>query len=160
MSAGGYSLLAFTYFGYPVAPFFSMTYSLSSLTTRAQCDAVLAYAQAKLGLLNYHDSQTGRRTDNLATSAGNTSAELTTLNAFIAAMTPVIATLPAGKERDKQANDLRTKTDRRDTLLARQNQTGPEALVEAELDAALVDAQLPLVQDLIAQVTALRATLP
>jgi len=32
--------------------------------------------------------------------------------------------------------------------------------VESELDAALVDAQLPLVQDLIAQVTALRSTLP
>jgi hypothetical protein len=137
-----------------------MAYSLTLLTTRAQCDAVLAYANNKLALLNYHDSQTGRRTDNLTASATKDSSELTGLNAYITAMTPVIATLPAGKDRDKQTNDLRVKTDRRDALLARQNQQGPEALVEAELDATLVDAQLPLVQDLIAQVTAHRATLP
>ena len=137
-----------------------MAYSLKLLTTRAQCDVVLAYAQAKLGLLTYHDTQTGRRTDNLAASAGDIAAELAGLQAYITAMTPVIATLPAGKDRDKQANDLRLKTDRRDTLLARQSQQGPEALVEAELDAALVDTQLPLVQDLVAQVSTHRATLP
>ena len=44
--------------------------------------------------------------------------------------------------------------------MARQNQVGPEALVEAELDSTLVDAQLPPVQDLVTQVTAHRATLP
>ena len=137
-----------------------MAYSLKLLTTRAQCDVVLAYAQAKLGLLNYHDTQTGRRADNLTASAGSTSAELTSLEAYLAALTPVVAALPPGKDREKQANELRLKTDRRDTLLARQSLQGPEALVEAELDATLVDAQLPLVQDLVAQVTAHRATLP
>ena len=60
-----------------------MAYSLSLLTTRAQCDAVLAFANAKLDLLNYHDSQTGRRTDNLTASAIKDSSELTGLNAYI-----------------------------------------------------------------------------
>ena len=136
-----------------------MSYSLDLLTTRAQCDAVLAYANTKLGLLNYHDTQTGRRTGNLTTSATKDTSELTGLNAYITAMTPVIATLPAGKDRDKQTNDLRLKTDRRDTLVARQNQVGPEALVESELDSTLVDVQLPVGADFIAQVTAHRATL-
>jgi len=137
-----------------------MAYSLKLLTTRAQCDVVLAYAQAKLSLLSYHDTQTGRRAENLAASAGDLASELTGLNAYITALTPVLVTLPAGKDHDKQANDLRLKTDRRDTLLARQSQQGPEALVQSELDAALVDAQLPLVQDLVTEVTAHRATLP
>ncbi len=136
-----------------------MTYSLNLLTTWAQCDAVLAYANSKLELLNYHDTQTGHRTGNLTTSATKDSSELTGLNAYIAAMTPVVPTLPAGKDRDKQTNDLRLKTDRRDTLMARQNQVGPEALVESELDSALVDVQLPVGDDLIARVTAHRATL-
>ena len=136
-----------------------MNYSLSLLTTRAQCDAVLAYANAKLGLLGYHDAQTGRRTTNLTTSATSDAAELTSLNAFITAMTPVIPTLPTGKGRDKQVKELRVSTDRRDTLLARQNETGPEVLVEAEAEAGLVDIQVPLIQDLITQVTAHRATL-
>ncbi len=137
-----------------------MSYSLSLLKTHADCDAVLTYCAGKSGLLNYHNTQTDHRTDNLTASASGLASELTGLNAFITAMTPVVATLPTGKDRDKQQNDLRLKTDRRDTLVARQGQTGPEALVESQLDQALIAAQLPLVQDLIAQVTALRATLP
>ena len=136
-----------------------MTYSLHLLKTWAQCDAVTAFANSKLGLLNYHDVQTGRRTDNLTSSDTGDAAELTGLNAFIAAMTPVIATLPAGKDRDKQTNDLRLKTDRRDTLVARQGVTGPEVLVESELNSTLVDVQVPEVQDLLAQVAAHRLTL-
>jgi len=137
-----------------------MAYSLKLLTTRAQCDVVLAYANAKLSLLNYHDTQTGRRADNLTASTLNDTSELTSLNAYITGLTPVVATLPPGKDRTRQENELRLRIDRRDTLLARQSQQGPEALVEAELDATLVDAQLPLVQELVAQVTAHRATLP
>lgn len=137
-----------------------MAYSLTLLTTRAQCDAVLTYAQAKLSLLTYHTTQTSRRAENLSTSASGMASELTGLNAYITALTPVITTLPAGKDRDRQANDLRVKTDRRDALVARQSQVGPEALVEAELDSILVDAQVPLVEDLVTQVTAHRATLP
>lgn len=72
-----------------------MIYSLSSLTTRPQCDAVLAYAQAKLSLLTYQNSQTDRRAGNLASSAGSTATELTSLNAYITAMGPVIASHPA-----------------------------------------------------------------
>ncbi|TGE21694.1 hypothetical protein E5K00_15590 [Hymenobacter aquaticus] len=136
-----------------------MNYSLSLLTTRAQCDAVLAYANAKLGLLGYHDAQTGRRTSNLTTSATSDAAELVSLNAFITAMTPVIPTLPAGKNREKQENELRVSTDRRDALLARQGQQGPEVLLEAEAESGLIDIQVPFIQDFIAQVTAHRATL-
>jgi len=65
-----------------------MAYSLNLLTTRAQCDAVLAYAQAKLSLLTYHDTQTGRRADNLATSAGDLASELTSRNPYLMALTP------------------------------------------------------------------------
>ena len=72
----------------------------------------------------------------------------------------MIATLPAGKDRDNQAIELRLKTDRRDTLIARQGQVGPEALVKSQLDQALIDLQLPEVQTFITQVTVQRATLP
>lgn len=136
-----------------------MVYSLALLKTRAQCDAVTAYATAKQKLLTYQDTTTGHRADNLTTSATKDSSELTGLNAYITAMTPVIDTLPAGKNRDQQANDLRLKTDRRDTLVARQGLVGPEALVESELDAYLVDVQTPTVQDLLDQVAAHRLTL-
>ncbi|WP_210518210.1 hypothetical protein [Hymenobacter terricola] len=136
-----------------------MNYSLSLLKTHADCDAVLAFCTSKSGLLNYHNNQTDHRAENLTASATGLASELTGLNAFITAMTPVIPTLPAGKDRDKQENDLRVKTDRRDTLVARQGQTGPEALVESQLEQNLVDLQLPAVQELVDLVTAHRATL-
>jgi hypothetical protein len=136
-----------------------MLYSLSLLTTWAQCDAVTAYATAKQKMLTYHDNQTDHRAENLTTSAGNVASELTGLNAYITAMTPVILTLPAGKDRSKQENDLRLKTDRRDSLVARQGQVGPEALVESELDGYLIDLQVPGVQDLLDQVARHRLTL-
>ena len=136
-----------------------MNHSLSLLKTFADWDLVLAYCASKLGLLNYHNTQTDHRAENLTTSATGLTSELTGLNAFINAMTPVIATLPVGKDREKQANDLRLRTDRRDTLVARKGQTGPEALVESQLEQTLIDLQLPEVQSLITQVTAHRATL-
>lgn len=60
-----------------------------------------AYANAKLSLLNYHDTQTGRRADNLSTSATSTASELTSLGAYLTAMALVVATLSAGKDRDQ-----------------------------------------------------------
>ena|GEM_PF-4602504 len=56
-------------------------------------------------------------------------------------------------------NPLRLKTDRRDTLLARQHQQGPEVLIEAEAEGGLIDVQVPLIEDPIVRVTAHRATL-
>lgn len=135
-----------------------MAYSLKLLTTHAQCDVVLTYAQTRLGLLHPHP-QPDHRADHRAAPADDAAAELMTLDAYLTALPPMIATLPPGQERERQANDLRLKTARRDTLLARQSQQGPEALVEAELDATLVAVQLPLVQALLTQVTAHRATL-
>ena len=137
-----------------------MTYSLTLLKTWAECDAVLAYCASKQSLLTFHNTETDHRVGNLTTTATSSASELTSLNAYITAMTPVIATLPAGKDHDKQANELRLKTDRRDTLVARRSQTGPEVLIESQLDQSLVDLQLPEVQTLITQVTAHRATLP
>ncbi|WP_046242302.1 hypothetical protein [Hymenobacter terrenus] len=74
---------------------------------------------------------------------------------------PVVAalpTLPAGPDRTKQDNELRKSNDRREELVARQQQSGSNKLLERELNQALIAAQVPVVQDLIAQVTAHRAT--
>jgi uncharacterized lipoprotein YddW (UPF0748 family) len=136
-----------------------MAYSLNLLTTRAQCDAVLAAANEKLKVLTFRDTETDYRTDNISAVAKDLSDELRSLNKYITAMTPTLADLDPGKERDKLADELRRKTDRRDELLSRQGKAGGEKLVIRELDQALLSPQLPLVQDYIAQVTNHRATL-
>lgn len=136
-----------------------MSYSLALLTTQAQCDAVLTFAREKLKVLSFRDLETDYRADNVSGTAKNISDELKGLVKYITAMTPLLDELDPGKERDEQAATLRRKTDRRDELLARQSKAGGEKLVLRELEQALLDPQLPIVQDFIAQVTAHRATL-
>lgn len=134
-------------------------YSLNLLTTRAQCDAVLAVAAEKRKVLTFRDTESDYRTDNTAGLAQELGQELASLNTYIATFTPFVAGLAAGRERDEQANTLRKKTDRRDDLVARQNKAGGEKLVARELNQALLEPQVPIVDDLTAQVTAHRATL-
>ena len=136
-----------------------MAYSLALLTTRAQCDAVLAVANEKLRVLSFRGTETDYRADNTEATATGIQAELTGLNAYIAAITPVVAGMAPGTERTDLSDELRLKTDRRDSLVARQGKVGPEKLVVRELEQALLAPQVPLVQDLITQVTAHRATL-
>ncbi len=107
-----------------------MHYSLKRLTTRVQCDVLLAYAQAKL-LPIYP-----------AASAGPDGQ----------------ATLPA--DRDKPAPDLRLQADCPTSLLAGQGQLGAELFGPSEPGALRIDFPLPLVQDFITRVVAHRATLP
>ena len=72
----------------------------------------------------------------------------------------MVATLPTGPDRTKQENELRKSNDRREELVARQVQSGPNKLIEREVNQALIAVQVPVVQDLITQVTAHRATVP
>jgi hypothetical protein len=139
--------------------FTAMNYSLALLTTRAQCDAVLAIANEKLKTLSFRDVENDFRVDNTTDTAKGLSDELSGLNTYITAITPVVAGMTAGKERTALADELRRKTDRRDTLVSRQGKVGPEKLVARELEQALLDPQVPIVQDLITQVTAHRAPL-
>lgn len=136
-----------------------MVYSLSLLKTWAQCDFVLDLAAEKRKTLVFQDTEGDYRTDNTSKVATGLSNELTSLNSYITAMTPVVAGLAAGKGRTEATDELRKKTDRRDELVSRQGKAGGEKLVARELGQALLDPQLPIIDDLVAQVTAHRATL-
>ncbi len=110
-----------------------MHYSLKRLTTRVQCDVLLAYAQAKLSLPIYPNTPAGLGPDSRAA-------------------------LPA--DRDKPAPDLRLPADRPNSQLAGQGQLGGELFGPSEPGALRLNFPLPLVQDFITRVVAHRATLP
>ncbi len=109
-----------------------MRYSLKRLTTRVQCDVLLAYAQAKLSLPIYPDTPAGPAPDSQLAS-------------------------PA--DRDKSAPDLRPLADRHPQLTG-QGQLGAELFGPSEPGALRINFPLPLVQDFITRVVAHRATLP
>ncbi|MCB2409141.1 hypothetical protein [Hymenobacter lucidus] len=136
-----------------------MPYSLSLLKTRAQCDALLEIANEKIAVLTFRGQETVFRTTNAEGATIELSNELNSLNTYITAITPALATMDASNDRDALGDELRRKTDRRDELMRRQTKSGPELLVERELEKALLEPQLPIVQDLITEVTAHRATL-
>src|SRR4051812_21235991 len=116
-------------------------------------------AAEKRKTLVFRDTEGDFHTDNTGKTATSLTNELTSLNAYITAMTPVVAGLPESKERTDSIDELRKKTDRRDELVSRQGKVGGEKLVELELGQALLEPQLPVIDDLVAQVTAHRATL-
>ncbi|UOQ51596.1 hypothetical protein [Hymenobacter cellulosivorans] len=136
-----------------------MTYSLSQLTTKADCDLVLAYIADELRVLTQRQSEFIYQRDTATKAAAELTAELTALNADIDYLTPLIPTLPVSKKRKQRENDLRTSIDRRDELVARQNERGAVGLLIRELELAQIEVQLTETQALETSITAHRATL-
>lgn len=136
-----------------------MAYSIADLPLKADCDQVLAYCADELRMLAQRLSEFSYRRDNASTAADELSAELLSLNADIAFMTPLIPTLPPSKKRTERENELRRNTDRRDELVARQGERGPVALVIRELETAQLQVQITETTALQTAVQAHRATL-
>lgn len=137
-----------------------MAYPVQLLTSIADCDAVLADAQAELRTFQVRSSVLDLRDDNTTASATETAAELTDLDATIALLTPLIPTMAAGsKLRLTNERALRTASRRREDLtLAQPTRSGVAALLQA-LDARQIQVQVTEIEQCIAEVTAHRATL-
>ncbi len=149
---------AFAFF--PIFIVSPMPYPVQLLTTVADCDAVLASAQSELQDFQLRESVLGRRDEKTSESAASAAAELTSLNATIALLTPLIPTLPAGsKIRFSNETSLRQATHRREDLVAARPTSGPVAALVQALDLRQVQVQTAEIQRCISEVTARRAAL-
>ena len=136
-----------------------MNYSVALLTTPAECDAALALAQDRLRILRQRELVTGYQRENKEMSATEVSAEMTSLNAEIDYLTPLIPTLPASTIRTKREDSLRRLTDRRDELVSRQGSVGPVALLTRELEQGETTARIAEIDNFTVAVTARKAVL-
>lgn len=137
-----------------------MAYPVNLLTTAAECDAVLADAQTELRDLNVRETVLDAQGERTSETAADTTADLAAQNAIIAALTPVLPTLPAGtKAYFNTEGDLRRATQRRDNLTASQQLRGPVAALNRALDLRQVQVQIAEINAFVAEVTARRAAL-
>ena len=137
-----------------------MAYPVNLLTTQAECDAVLAAAQIELRDLGVRETVLDAQGDRTSETAASATADIAAQQAIIAALTPVLPTLPAGSRAYFNAEgDLRRATQRRDNLTANQQQRGPVAALNRALDLRQVQVQLAEINTFVAEVTARRAAL-
>ncbi|MFD2784361.1 hypothetical protein [Hymenobacter rubripertinctus] len=135
-----------------------MAYPLNLLTTPAECDAVLAAAQTELRDLGVRETVLDAQGDRSSETAATNTADLASQEAVIAALTPVLPTLPVGSRAYFNTEaDLRRATQRRDNLLANQLQRGPVAALNRALDLRQVQVQIAEINAFVAEVIARRA---
>ncbi|WP_026710123.1 hypothetical protein [Flavobacterium filum] len=134
-------------------------YSVSNLTTVADCDVLLGIAQKEKSDLNFKKLSEERLVTNYSNTAVEIDAILQGVNAEIAAVDTVIAILPEGPTKEAEEKRKVRLEYRKFLLENRKESYGAVALLEKELDLERVNKQLAEVDEFIAEVTAHRDTL-
>lgn len=135
-----------------------MSFSVNKLTTIAQCDTLLTTKQReRTGLanrLNNLQFQLDNWDD--ATSA---TAELTTTQALITGLTPVVNALTDGDDKRRNQNQLNRYETRANNLISKVENYGTIALLEKELDRDTLTGDIATLDTFVAAVTTRRAAL-
>ena len=138
-----------------------MALALSLLTTKAECDTVLADLAAELDTYQQRDSTLDYQDRQSARTKDDVTARLAGVTAEIAAYTAILAT-PNLTEALRKQNEskLRKANDRKDNLSERgEARTGAAAFLAA-VDADQVAAQVAVLTGAETQVTTRKAALP
>ena len=138
-----------------------MALDLTLLTTRAECDEVLADLAAEFDGYDNRDTNLAYADRRTTRTADEVTGLLAGVNAEIASYTTTLAqpAIPA-KLRKQFESKLRKATDRKDNLTERgEGRTGSAAFL-ANVDSDQVDAQVTMLTGAQTAVTAHKATLP
>ncbi len=139
-----------------------MPFPVQLLTTRAECDIVLAAANLELREFQVNEQVVDLRDDKKTDAATARAQELASANTTIAALTPLVAGLPAGStarfQNEKQLRQAMRRREDLTTVAPTAVAAGPAAVLLA-LDVRQVQVQIPEIETCIAEVTAHRATL-
>jgi hypothetical protein len=134
-------------------------YSVSNLTTVADCDVLFGMAQKEKSDLNFKKLSEERLVTNYSNTAVEIDAILQGVNAEIAAVDTVLAILPEGPTKEAEEKRKVRLEYRKFLLENRKESYGAVALLEKELDLERINKQLAEVDVFIAEVTAHRDTL-
>ena len=134
-------------------------YSVSNLTTVADCDVLLGIAQKEKSDLNFKKLSEERLVTNYSNTAVEIDAILQGVNAEIDAVDTVIAILPEGPTKEAEETRKVRLEYRKFLLENRKESYGAVAQLEKELDLERVNKQLAEVDVFIAEVTTHRDTL-
>ena len=134
-------------------------YSVTNLTTIADCDVLLNMANKEKADLAFKKLSEERLVTNYSTTSVEIDAVLQGVIAEIAAVDSILAVLPNGPTKDSEENRKVRLEYKKFLLENRKESYGAVALLEKELDLERVNKQLDEVNLFIDAVTAHKATL-
>ena len=137
-----------------------MPYTVTYLTTVADCDLMLAKADQQKSDLNYRKLTLERQKTRFAETAVEVEAELQASNSEATALDAIIASLPDGDTKDETVVRKRKLELKLFLLQQKKDDFGGSALVEKEFDLGRVNKELEEADAFIAAVTARKAALP
>jgi hypothetical protein len=136
-----------------------MSYSVLKLNTVAECDQASQMATERKNDYLFDQTVTQRALGGQEKSTSLTNANLLSTIAEITGTEAAIAATPNGDAKDNLVNKLRRLNDRKDNLNERLQKGGSAALLDTELDAGLLKAQLAEIDVFLAAVLARKAEL-
>jgi len=119
-----------------------MAYDTSKLQTIAECDRATAIASQRKAELLFEQTVHNKQLTDQAASTALMSASLIGVIAQITGTEASIAAMPEGKQKDNEISRLRRLNDRRENLEDSLKRGGSAALLDAELEAGLLVAQI------------------
>ena len=134
-------------------------YSVTNLTTIADCDVLLTMANKEKADLAFKKLSEERLVTNYSTTSVEIDAVLQGVLAEISAVDTIIATLPEGATKENEEKRKVRLEYKKFLLENRKESYGAVALLEKELDLERVNKQLDEVNLFIDAVTAHKATL-
>ena len=134
-------------------------YTVSNLTTIADCDVLLTMANKEKADLAFKKLSEERLVTNYSTASVEIDAVLQGVIAEIAAVDSILAVLPNGPTKDSEEKRKVRLEYKKFLLENRKESYGAVALLEKELDLERVNKQLDEVNLFIDAVTAHKATL-
>jgi hypothetical protein len=136
-----------------------MSYSISKITSVADCDLLLAWAAKEKADLNFKKLSEERLTNNYSAASIEIDAELQAVITEIASTETVIATLPAGNSKE-EAIKKKVKLEYKKFLLENRKESyGVVALLEKELDLSKVTLELNEIDSFTAAIATRKAEL-
>ncbi|MES2862761.1 MAG: hypothetical protein V4666_01450 [Bacteroidota bacterium] len=135
-------------------------YSLNKITTVADCNVLLTWAEKEKSDLTFKQLSVERVTVNYSSTSIEIDAVLQGVVAEIAAIETIISTLAEGPTKEDLVKK-RTRLEYKKFLLENRKESyGSVALLEKELDLERINKELDEVDDFITTITTHKNTLP
>ncbi len=119
-----------------------MAYSVNSIVTKADCDALLSIANKEKSDLAFRKISLERQQSNYSSNSVEINAELTAINAEVSALTTIVNSLPDGDLKNEQLAKLKRAELKQFLLTDRKDDYGAVALLNKEFDLARVDKEI------------------
>ncbi len=135
-------------------------YSLNKITTVADCNVLLTWAEKEKSDLTFKQLSVERVTVNYSSTSVEVDAVLQGVVAEITAIETIITTLPEGQTKEDLLKK-KTRLEYKKFLLENRKESyGSVALLEKELDLERINKELDEVEAFITSITDHKATLP